>query len=290
MVGTPPPGAGRRLHPRDRVPPPPVRVVRMQAGHRDDAMTASGPTTTSAPPRGVHHVSKTPPRRRRAALGALLAAVLALAGLTAAGVTAAGPATAAPATMRPAANLFEWKWDAIAKECTGTLGPAGYGYVQVSPPAGAHPGLAPVVDLVPARQLQDRRPARHPRRVHEHGRHLPRRRGEGHRRRRSSTTWAGRRRHRHRRHVVHEVQLPRPLLRLRPETSTAADQHQQLQDRGHVQNCELVSLAGPRHRRGLRARTIAATSTTCSRSAWTASASTRPSTSPPPTSPTSSPG
>ncbi|KQY25509.1 glycosidase [Cellulomonas sp. Root485] len=73
-------------------------------------------------------------RPRRAALGALLAAVLSLAGLTAAGLTAAQSATAAPATMRPAANLFQWTWNSIAQECTTQLGPAGYGYVQTSPP------------------------------------------------------------------------------------------------------------------------------------------------------------
>ena len=36
--------------------------------------------------------------------------------------------------MRPAANLFQWTWNAIAQECTTELGPAGYGYVQTSPP------------------------------------------------------------------------------------------------------------------------------------------------------------
>ncbi len=79
-----------------------------------------------------HHPTHRQPRR--AALGALLAAVLALAGLTAAGVCAAPPAAAAPTTMRPAANLFQWTWNAIARECTTQLGPAGYGFVQTSPP------------------------------------------------------------------------------------------------------------------------------------------------------------
>ncbi|CAE6470950.1 unnamed protein product [Rhizoctonia solani] len=32
-------------------------------------------------------------------------------------------------------QLFEWSWDSIAAECTNFIGPAGYGYVQVSPPA-----------------------------------------------------------------------------------------------------------------------------------------------------------
>ncbi|GGP97826.1 alpha-amylase family protein [Streptomyces mutabilis] len=33
------------------------------------------------------------------------------------------------------AVLFEWNFASVAEECTTTLGPAGYGYVQVSPPA-----------------------------------------------------------------------------------------------------------------------------------------------------------
>ncbi|KAJ3501538.1 hypothetical protein NLJ89_g9292 [Agrocybe chaxingu] len=32
-------------------------------------------------------------------------------------------------------QMFEWNWDSIASECTNFLGPAGYGFVQVSPPA-----------------------------------------------------------------------------------------------------------------------------------------------------------
>ncbi|KAJ6511964.1 glycoside hydrolase superfamily, partial [Mycena vitilis] len=30
-------------------------------------------------------------------------------------------------------QLFEWPWDSVAAECTSFLGPAGYGYAQVSP-------------------------------------------------------------------------------------------------------------------------------------------------------------
>jgi alpha-amylase len=32
------------------------------------------------------------------------------------------------------ANLFEWNWPSVARECTTVLGPAGYGAVQVAPP------------------------------------------------------------------------------------------------------------------------------------------------------------
>ncbi|MGW3951486.1 alpha-amylase [Streptomyces sp. NPDC004752] len=46
-------------------------------------------------------------------------------------VAAASP----PGTKDVTAVLFEWKYASVARECTNTLGPAGYGYVQVSPPA-----------------------------------------------------------------------------------------------------------------------------------------------------------
>ncbi|MFF5566675.1 carbohydrate-binding module family 20 domain-containing protein [Streptomyces sp. NPDC012623] len=65
-----------------------------------------------------------------------LAATLALvAGAAAALAVPGGTAQAAPpGTKDVTAVLFEWKFDSIAKACTDTLGPAGYGYVQVSPP------------------------------------------------------------------------------------------------------------------------------------------------------------
>lgn len=40
-----------------------------------------------------------------------------------------------PGAKDVTAVLFEWNFASVAKECTNTLGPAGYGYVQVSPPA-----------------------------------------------------------------------------------------------------------------------------------------------------------
>ena len=42
-----------------------------------------------------------------------------------------GVRSADPGVM---ANLFEWNWKSVAKECTDVLGPAGYGGVQVAPP------------------------------------------------------------------------------------------------------------------------------------------------------------
>ncbi|WP_330258698.1 alpha-amylase family protein [Streptomyces murinus] len=47
------------------------------------------------------------------------------------------PTTAAaspPGTKDVTAVLFEWNYASVARECTNTLGPAGYGFVQVSPP------------------------------------------------------------------------------------------------------------------------------------------------------------
>ncbi|KAI0031022.1 glycoside hydrolase family 13 protein [Vararia minispora EC-137] len=39
-----------------------------------------------------------------------------------------------PSSHNVIVQLFEWNWDSIAAECASFLGPAGYGYVQVSPP------------------------------------------------------------------------------------------------------------------------------------------------------------
>ncbi len=83
-------------------------------------------------------------RRRSVLLGAATAGVLAASGFAA---VAGGSAQAAPdaatadashgsrAVRDVSANLFEWNWPSVARECTTVLGPAGYGSVQVSPPA-----------------------------------------------------------------------------------------------------------------------------------------------------------
>ncbi|KUH36182.1 MULTISPECIES: carbohydrate-binding module family 20 domain-containing protein [Streptomyces] len=64
-----------------------------------------------------------------------VAAALALVAGAAAGVTAPSQAqAAAPGDKDVTAVMFEWKFASVAKACTDTLGPAGYGYVQVSPP------------------------------------------------------------------------------------------------------------------------------------------------------------
>ncbi|MGW0811203.1 carbohydrate-binding module family 20 domain-containing protein [Nonomuraea sp. NPDC002799] len=63
---------------------------------------------------------------------AVIAALLIMGGI---GATPAAPAAAAPPGDRDViANLWSWNWGSVARECTGHLGPAGYGGVQVSPP------------------------------------------------------------------------------------------------------------------------------------------------------------
>ncbi|MFD7338261.1 alpha-amylase family protein [Streptomyces violascens] len=73
-----------------------------------------------------------PPNRipRTAAALAFVTAVSA-AFLAAPGVPTA--VASAPGDRDVTAELFEWKYDSVAKECKDTLGPAGYGYVEVSP-------------------------------------------------------------------------------------------------------------------------------------------------------------
>ncbi|WP_371628951.1 alpha-amylase family glycosyl hydrolase [Streptomyces sp. NBC_00341] len=64
-----------------------------------------------------------------------LSAALALVAAAAAFVVPATNAQAsAPGSKDVTAVLFEWKFDSVAKACTDSLGPAGYGFVQVSPP------------------------------------------------------------------------------------------------------------------------------------------------------------
>ncbi|MFE5486392.1 carbohydrate-binding module family 20 domain-containing protein [Streptomyces sp. NPDC056527] len=64
-----------------------------------------------------------------------VAAALAFVAGAAVAVTAPTPAQAAPPGEKDVtAVMFEWKFASVAKACTEQLGPAGYGYVQVSPP------------------------------------------------------------------------------------------------------------------------------------------------------------
>lgn len=70
---------------------------------------------------------------RSRVLNGALAAAIAAAGLIA--VSSQHPAQATPPGGKDVtATLFEWKFDSVAQACTSTLGPAGYGFVEVSPP------------------------------------------------------------------------------------------------------------------------------------------------------------
>ncbi|WP_035805771.1 carbohydrate-binding module family 20 domain-containing protein [Kitasatospora mediocidica] len=72
-------------------------------------------------------------RRGRRVVSALTAST-ALAFSLVSGIAAAPAAQAAPpGTKDVTATLFEWKFDSVAQACTSTLGPKGYGYVEVSP-------------------------------------------------------------------------------------------------------------------------------------------------------------
>ncbi|MEE2522369.1 carbohydrate binding domain-containing protein [Pseudarthrobacter sp. J75] len=75
-----------------------------------------------------------PPRSKR--FQSLAKLVLAgLLGTLLSATTSAVPASAAaPGPKDATAVMFSWTWNGIARECTDTLGPAGYGYVQTSPP------------------------------------------------------------------------------------------------------------------------------------------------------------
>jgi alpha-amylase len=59
------------------------------------------------------------------------AALLAATGLVA--VSQEQSQATPPGSKDVTATLFEWKYASVAKACTDTLGPAGYGYVEVSP-------------------------------------------------------------------------------------------------------------------------------------------------------------
>ncbi|RHA37603.1 alpha-amylase [Cellulomonas rhizosphaerae] len=76
-------------------------------------------------------------RFRRAAVLGVLGALLALLAACSAPAPAPDPA-AEPATDGSGhdvgVQLFQWTWDAIARECTDELGPAGYAWVLTSPP------------------------------------------------------------------------------------------------------------------------------------------------------------
>ena len=92
-------------------------------------------------------------RRGRALLAAGVLGVASLTALSSATASNAAPSTAAADAAHSSAhahdviaNLFEWNWASVARECTSVLGPKGYGGVQVAPPADSlsRTGPAPV--------------------------------------------------------------------------------------------------------------------------------------------------
>lgn len=68
---------------------------------------------------------------RSRVLNGSLAAAVAAAGLFAASAPQAHATP--PGSKDVTATLFQWRYDSVAKACTDQLGPAGYGYVEVSP-------------------------------------------------------------------------------------------------------------------------------------------------------------
>lgn len=102
--------------------------------------------TRTTDPAGPPAPTPTPGHGRlRRLVAAAASAALALGAALAATVPVAGSAAAAPPVPTPVVdspngrgdvilNLFQWTWDSVAAECTSTIGPAGFGYVQVSPP------------------------------------------------------------------------------------------------------------------------------------------------------------
>jgi alpha-amylase len=72
--------------------------------------------------------------RTQLVVGIGSAAVVVAGGVAALSATSASAAPADAGLHDVQANLFEWNWNSVAKECTQILGPAGYGGVQVAPP------------------------------------------------------------------------------------------------------------------------------------------------------------
>ncbi|MFZ3555597.1 alpha-amylase [Streptomyces sp. BH055] len=83
-----------------------------------------------------HSRSLTPksPRRRRRTATAMAVGALTLGGMASLPAPTATAADTGTPNGDVIANLWQWNWASVAKECTNTLDPAGYGAVQVAPP------------------------------------------------------------------------------------------------------------------------------------------------------------
>ena len=124
--------AVRRARARSRGP------VNTRVGSSFDILLKPEPTDSLRSPHPHDEVQEHPHGEQHGkenlAASFALAAGLAVSVALPPGVAAASP----PGTKDVTAVLFEWNFDSVAKECTNTLGPAGYGYVQVSPPADTY--------------------------------------------------------------------------------------------------------------------------------------------------------
>ena len=63
-----------------------------------------------------------------------LVAFAVVAALLPSGYAVAAPDAQVVTTQSVGVQMFEWTWNSLAKECTNNLGPAGYDWVEVSPP------------------------------------------------------------------------------------------------------------------------------------------------------------
>lgn len=98
-------------------------------GHRTTRRTHRGDAAPSTDSRST----PAPGARRRATLASTVVAVV-VAVLASLLPTASPAAAQPPGAKDVTAVLFQWTWNSVARECTNVLGPAGYGWVQVSPP------------------------------------------------------------------------------------------------------------------------------------------------------------
>ncbi len=63
-----------------------------------------------------------------------LIAFAALAAILPAGCATGAGAEQVVTNQSVGVQMFEWNWNSVARECTSNLGPAGYGWVEISPP------------------------------------------------------------------------------------------------------------------------------------------------------------
>ncbi|WP_428956442.1 carbohydrate-binding module family 20 domain-containing protein [Streptomyces sp. cg35] len=82
----------------------------------------------------MRQIPTRPSRPRRRTAAALAVGALALGGVVALPASPAAAADTGVPNGDVIANLWQWNWASVAKECTDVLDPAGYGAVQVAPP------------------------------------------------------------------------------------------------------------------------------------------------------------